>query len=62
MAQSSVPRTHVLAHALVLPGHLDKHLAWLAGRHGAGPKPRLLGRIGVDDASMLNVPPAHPLH
>ena len=62
VAQADGPRTRVLAHALVLAGRLDEHLAWLAGIYGADPTPRKLDGLGLDDASMLAVPPDHSLH
>jgi len=62
VAQADGPRTHVLAHALVLAGRLDEHLAWLAGIYVADPKPRNLDRLGLDAAFMLAVPPDHSLH
>ncbi len=62
VAQVDGPRVHVLAHALLLGGALDAHLAVLAQRYAASAAPQALDRLALDARFALTVPPAQALH
>lgn len=62
IAQVDGPRVHTLAHALVLGGALDDHLAHLAQRYATPATAHPLGRLVLDPRYALTVPPPQALH
>jgi hypothetical protein len=62
IAQTDGPHVHPIAHALVLAGRLDTHLARLADRYGTVPTPQPLERLCMDKSFSLTVPAQSPLH